>query len=373
MISTWKPCDLGDVINLQRGHDLPSQDRNSGLYPIISSAGLSGYHDEYKAKSPGVVTGRYGTIGEVFYVNTDYWPLNTTLYVNDFKGNIPRFVFYLLQCINLKDMNVAGAVPGINRNHIHKIKVKLPPLLTQTKISDALSPYDHLIENNLKRIKLLEEQMSNNYQHYFDSGNKNKKSILDFDSFVFCTSKVKRFEGEKRYIATADIEAEFITSSGEIVTFENRPSRAQVQPIINTVWFARMSNTHKIICFNSKNTKEIENIILSSGFAGFKAKNDYCLPYLYKTINSEQFSTLKNMYATGATQVSLNNESMKFIKMYEPPLDLIEKYGREELPSLELITSLKIQNEFLREARDLLLPRLMKGIIDADAIMKDAS
>jgi type I restriction enzyme S subunit len=163
----WEQCELGTVVTLQRGHDLPSQDREHGIYPIVSSSGITDHHNCYKAKAPGVVTGRYGTLGEVFYLDCDYWPLNTTLYVKDFKGNHPRWVFYLLRSLNLKDMNIAGAVPGINRNHLHKLNVELPPLQTQQRIAGILSAYDNLIENNLRRIKLLEEMAQITYEEWF--------------------------------------------------------------------------------------------------------------------------------------------------------------------------------------------------------------
>lgn len=122
----WRECELGDLIELKRGYDLPKSKRTKGKVPIISSSGASGEHNEVKIKGPGVVTGRYGTIGKVFYVEEDYWPLNTTLYVKDFKGNDPLFINYLLQTISFSDYTDKGAVPGINRNHVHKAKVKAP-------------------------------------------------------------------------------------------------------------------------------------------------------------------------------------------------------------------------------------------------------
>ncbi|MGH2507784.1 MAG: restriction endonuclease subunit S, partial [Ktedonobacteraceae bacterium] len=109
---SWSVLKLGDVITLQRGFDLPSSRREVGNVPIISSSGISGTHSCAKVTSPGVVTGRYGTIGQVFYVETDFWPLNTTLFVSDFKKNNPRFVSYFLQCIDLQALNDKTSVPG---------------------------------------------------------------------------------------------------------------------------------------------------------------------------------------------------------------------------------------------------------------------
>ncbi len=104
MNSDWSSMLLGDFIELKRGYDLPKKHRVLGKVPLISSAGLSDHHSEAKVTGPGVVTGRYGTIGEVYYVESDFWPLNTTLYIRDFKGNDPKFVYYFLKTI---DRNVS--------------------------------------------------------------------------------------------------------------------------------------------------------------------------------------------------------------------------------------------------------------------------
>jgi type I restriction enzyme, S subunit len=111
-MSEWKKCKLGDFINLKRGYDLPQYKRISGPYPIVSSSGITDHHFETKVKGPGVVTGRYGTLGEVFFIKEDFWPLNTSLYVQDFKGNDPRFVFYFLQVMNFSTKNANSGDDG---------------------------------------------------------------------------------------------------------------------------------------------------------------------------------------------------------------------------------------------------------------------
>ena len=146
MESEWKQCLLGDVITLKRGYDLPSRARTPGLFPIVSSAGISDSHIEAKVKSPGVITGRYGTIGSVFFVNRDFWPLNTTLYVKDFKNNYPRFIYYLLQTIDYFKYSDKAAVPGVNRNHLHTAMIHLPEIEEQIRIASLLSSLDDCID-----------------------------------------------------------------------------------------------------------------------------------------------------------------------------------------------------------------------------------
>ena len=114
-MSEWSEVRLGEVIELKRGYDLPKRARADGPFPIVSSSGISGNHAEAKVRGPGVVTGRYGTLGQVFYVATDFWPLNTSLYVRDFKGNNKRFVALLLESMDLAQHDGAAAVPGLNR------------------------------------------------------------------------------------------------------------------------------------------------------------------------------------------------------------------------------------------------------------------
>jgi type I restriction enzyme S subunit len=163
----WADVELGDMITLHRGYDLPSGQRHEGSVPVVSSSGTTGYHDEPKVQPPGVVTGRYGTLGEVFFVEEPFWPLNTTLYVSDFHGNDERFISYFLQCQSLAARDGASAVPGINRNVLHRLPAKRPPLQTQRKIAAVLSVYDDLIENNNRRIKVLEEMAQRIYREWF--------------------------------------------------------------------------------------------------------------------------------------------------------------------------------------------------------------
>jgi type I restriction enzyme S subunit len=164
---SWQSCRLGDVLTLKRGHDLPEHLRQEGNVPVVSSSGVTGRHIEAKAKAPGVVTGRYGTIGEVFYLEEDYWPLNTALYVIDFKGNNPRFSAYFLRNILKGYQSEKAAVPGVDRNVLHEIKVRAPSYAVQCRISDFLSAYDDLIGNNCRRMALLDESARLLYQEWF--------------------------------------------------------------------------------------------------------------------------------------------------------------------------------------------------------------
>jgi len=156
MASEWPVVPLGDVINLKRGYDLAARDREDGSVPIISSSGPTGKHSKAMVDPPGVVTGRYGTIGLVHYVEEPYWPLNTTLYVQDFKGNEPRFVYYLLKTIRYSDYLDKAAVPGINRNDVHRAQVYLPPISEQKAIAHTMRCIDERMESLQEQNTTLE-------------------------------------------------------------------------------------------------------------------------------------------------------------------------------------------------------------------------
>ncbi|MFO0106929.1 MAG: restriction endonuclease subunit S [Burkholderiales bacterium] len=150
MSSEWVSCTLGDILTLQRGMDLPVQDRTNGNYPVVASTGIVGFHTEGPVKGPGVVIGRSGSIGGGQFIDQDFWPLNTTLWVKDFKGNDPRYCYYLLKSIDFKSMNAGSGVPTLNRNHLHPMAAVKAPLKAQKAIAGVLGDLDD-------RITLLRE------------------------------------------------------------------------------------------------------------------------------------------------------------------------------------------------------------------------
>jgi restriction endonuclease S subunit len=153
----WKPeyekteCELkklGDVIELQRGYDLPQYEFKDGQIPVMGSNGIIGYHNVPKHESPGVITGRSGTIGKVHYIEKPYWPHNTSLFVKDFKGNNPRFIYYLLQSIDLKGLaDNTTAVPSLDRKNAYLKDVYLPSPKIQIQIVEKLDQQMQALES----------------------------------------------------------------------------------------------------------------------------------------------------------------------------------------------------------------------------------
>ena len=164
----WQEASLGEVIGLKRGYDLPQRNRIPGSVPLVSSSGVTDYHTEAKVRGPGVVTGRYGTLGKVFFVPGDFWPFNTTLYVRDFKGNDPRFISYFLRGLDFSAYSDKAAVPGLNRNHLHQATVRYPADLGQQRaIAHILGTLDDKIELNRRINETLEEMARALFKSWF--------------------------------------------------------------------------------------------------------------------------------------------------------------------------------------------------------------
>jgi type I restriction enzyme, S subunit len=124
--SGWNLGRLDDLFVLQRGFDLPSPNRVSGEYPILAASGFSGTHNKFMVRGPGVTTGRSGVLGKVFFVHDDFWPLNTSLWIKEFKASRPAHAYFLLQTLDVGSFNAGSAVPTLNRNHIHNLPLTVP-------------------------------------------------------------------------------------------------------------------------------------------------------------------------------------------------------------------------------------------------------
>ncbi len=137
----WNKCQLKWAVTFQRGHDLPADQREEGSVPLVTSAGISGSHSVAVASAPGIVTGRYGTIGHFHLVREDYWPLNTTLYSTDLHENSPEFICYMLEHLSPLVLlhSVKSAVPGVDRNDLHPTVIALPQRDEQDNIANYLS------------------------------------------------------------------------------------------------------------------------------------------------------------------------------------------------------------------------------------------
>ena len=164
----WIDCTLGDIVTFQRGHDLPKTQMQYGRYPVVGSNGIIGYHNEYTTDEPSITIGRSGNVGKPFIYYGKTWSHNTTLYIKDFKGNDPVFVFYFLKTMDLENYAGGSAVPTLNRNHIHTLPICVPGnLMEQKKIGLLLKTIDDKIALNNAINCNLEQQAQALFKSWF--------------------------------------------------------------------------------------------------------------------------------------------------------------------------------------------------------------
>ena len=158
----WQCKAIEKVAPLQRGFDLPTQNLVEGIYPVIYSNGILQHHDKYKCEAPGLITGRSGTIGKFTYIDSGfYWPHNTSLWVTDFCGNCPKFIYYLYQTVHIEQFSTGSGVPTLNRNDVHRYKTFVPTaIVEQEKIAKFLSILDERIVTQNKIIEDLKKLKS---------------------------------------------------------------------------------------------------------------------------------------------------------------------------------------------------------------------
>ena len=404
---SWINVKLGDIANFSNGINFSKEAYGKGIKLITVSSFANRVFPDYDSleeiKDTAVRSNDYLMSGDVVFVRSNgnkelvgrcmliesppekvtYSGFCIRARFKDTSMQHPAFWTY-----HFKDMAfrkaMSGAAIGANIQNLSQgrlalYETRVPDYETQTKIAKILSTYDTLIENNQKQILLLEEAAQIIYTEWFvkfqfpkhetvnfiDGIPKDwrRKSILDNDVFIFVKSKVLPFEGKKQYYATADVSGTKLISSGLSVTYFNKPSRASIQPTNNSVWFARMSNSYKILNYYGKTSSLANTSILSSGFVGFTSLEG-CYGFVYQTISSKMFDAEKNRYATGSTQVSLTNEGLKKIEILIPTIDLIKQYSKKVEPLMQKAELLKQNCLLLQQARERLLPKLMSGEIE---------
>ena len=375
---TWQDCALGDVVTLKRGHDLPERKRVAGPVPVVSSSGISGSHNEAKANPPGVVTGRYGTIGEVFFVEEPYWPLNTALYVIDFKGNDPRFVAYLLRNTLRNYRTEKAAVPGVDRNVLHALRVRAPSPNEQTAIVSILSAYDDLIENNRRRIALLEESARLLYREWFVHfrfpGHEHVK-ITDgipavwerraFDDVCTAvgggtpkTSKPEYWsDGDIPWYTPTDVTRNtclaLLDSATKITEAGLRKSSAKMLPPGTVLMTSRAS----VGFFGIIDAPSCTN----QGFISILPHDQWARMYVLHNL-MHRVEEIRS-HAGGATYREISKGKFRTLPVVLPEESLLRKFEDQASTLHAQVRKLHAMNQTLTRARDLLLPRLMSGEI----------
>lgn len=360
-LGNWKNGELGDFVTLKRGFDLPQQKREDGQVPIFSSSGITGTHSTAMVKAPGVITGRYGTIGEVFYAAKDFWPLNTTLFVEDFHGNDAKFIYYFLKTLEWSKFTSASAVPGINRNTVHKEIVSLPDIETQRRIASTLSMFDEKIKINTEINDNLLDQAQSLYKQHFPYSVQDDlpdgwrigtvgEIIEIHDSKRIPLSGADRMKMEKKiypYYGAAslmDYVDNYIFDGKYLLLGEDGTVVDDAgYPILQYVWGQFWVNNHAHIL---------------TGRLGFNVESLYML---FK-------QTPVKSIVTGAVQPKISQANLRSVQVVIPPEHNLKEYNDLVEPLFSLLRANEEECKSLAALRDTLLPKLMSGEIDVSAV-----
>ncbi|MEJ6531811.1 restriction endonuclease subunit S [Pseudoalteromonas lipolytica] len=297
-----------------------------------------------------------------------------------------RFLSYYLRTKTHQDWMIAlcsfgATMPSLNQDIVKLITFPAPPIDIQRKVVGILSAYDDFIELNKSRVNLLSKFIQETYKEWFirfrfpgfrEAKFKKGipetwsiKSILKEPNFKLVKPNVEQFDGEKKYYATAQVDEITLLSPTSLVTYFNKPSRAQYQPTENSAWFARMKNTYKVLSVSNKDSDLIGNAILSSGFVGFEATEKW-YPFLYGLISSSSFHDTKDVYCTGATQESLTNNGLKHIKILVPEEELVLSFSKIIKPIIDQIDDIQAAVNILDNQKNALLSRILSGKLKVD-------
>ncbi|MEZ6141064.1 MAG: restriction endonuclease subunit S [Zavarzinella sp.] len=381
-----------DFVTLQRGFDLPRTQMEEGPHPVVGSTSIIGYHAEFKVSPPGVVTGRSGSLGKVQYLTVPYWPHNTALWVKDFKGNYPRFVYYCIQTLDFAQFNAGAGVPTLNRNHLDSLDVSVPALATQRKIAGVLSAYDDLIENNTRRIAILEEMAQAIYREWFVNfrfpGHEKVKlinsplgkipegwkwaklkDVCDSVNYGYTASANKEVEVGPRFLRITDIvptsidwenvpycevdeddAAKYALGEGNIVIARTGAT---------TGYAKRLHKRHPKSVFASYLVRIVPSEAMGKHYIGLIVESDDYKAFIKRNLG-------------GAAQPQANAQVLTSLDVLVPSPDAIATFDRQIEPMADQKEILQEKNRNLRKTRDLLLPKLIGGQLDVEELDIDA-
>lgn len=393
-MNKWEEVKFDTFILLKRGYDLPQNKAKEGKYPVIASTDLRGSHSEYKAKGPVVTLGRSGSIGKVQLIKENSWPLNTTLYVKDKKGNNIYYIYYFLKTIDFERFNSGAGVPTLNRNHLNSLRIRVPKIEIQDKIVDILSNYDDLIENNKKRIEVLERATEGLYKEWFvrmrfpgfektrfvkgiPVGWEAKKveEIITFDIGGGWGNDVidKKFAHKAYVIRGTDIpNMKYGDFNYDTLRYHKESNLIQRKLIDGDIIFeASGGSSNQRLGRTIYITDEVlsmydENVICASFCKLIRLDSTYLAWFFYCNLNYAYKTEILSTYEVQSTGIS-NFGFSNFKKHYcilVPDENLIKEFYYKTYDMYKNVNMIWEKNQNLIKQRDLLLPRLMNGTIE---------
>jgi len=346
-------CQLKDALELAYGKSLPERNRKEGIVPVYGSGGIGGYHSVPLVEGPGVIVGRKGTVGSVYFEKNDFFPIDTVYLVRPFLDKISlEYSYYLLKNLPLASLNSDAAVPGLNRDRAYSLPIRLPSSDQQSHIVKFLRSYDDLIENNRRRIQLLEESARLLYQEWFVH--------LRFPGH----KQVKITDGVPEGWSKEPLENLLVLQRGFDLPVSKRIEGSV--PIYASTGINGFHNVAKV-----KGPGVVTGRSGSLGTVMYVAKDYWPLN---TTLWVKEFKKASPIFATyllramklegyngGAAVPTLNRNDVHKVDVLCPESKLMNEFEVQVENIFKQIDKLKEYNEKLAQARDLLLPKLMSG------------
>ena len=379
---------LRDLIKINNGTDY--RHLNGGNIPVYGSGGFMTSVDEYLHDGPAILLPRKGSLNNIMFVNEKFWTVDTMYWatVNDETTNT-YYLYNLLNLLDLSGVKSGSTLPSMTSEAYYNIPVNLPDIDTQNKIASMLHIINAQIDLNNKINTELEETAKDLYNYWFvqfDFPDKDKrpykssggkmvynevlkreipegwevKNIASNRLSKILKPGIKKFGGQKVYLPTAAIENDRIIDKSNLITYDNREGRANMEPADNSVWFAKMKNTKKVLYFGNYSSQRMNQTILSTGMLGLKCVEN-ALEYIWNFVNNDSFEAIKNKLSHGATQEGVNNDDLLYFPMLIPSIKTLRNYSILVKDLYKQKYFNEIENERLTEIRDFLLPMLMNG------------
>jgi type I restriction enzyme S subunit len=376
-MKNWMSQTLAEVVTLQRGYDLPEHERTPGSVPVLGSFGITGNHNLARAKGPGVTVGRSGaSFGVVNYSPIDYWPHNTVLFVTDFHGNDPRFVYYLLRNTDFSHLNSGSAQPSLNRNYVYLEQVKIPLVATQRKIAALLSAYDDLIENNTRRIRILEAMAQALYREWFVQfrfpGHGKVKVV---DSPLGPVPQGWRLQrlGDIAEEVRRSVSPDEVDPATPYVGLEHLPRKSialQEWGTASQVQSTKLAFKKGEILFGKirpyfhKVAVAPLDGVCSSDTIVICPKSAQHFAIVLASVSSDPFVAHATQTSQGTKMPRANWQVLVKYPIAIPPEPLFSRFSEFIENTAGLIRNVIFRNRVLRRTRDLLLPKLISGEVD---------
>ncbi|OQA91974.1 MAG: Type-1 restriction enzyme EcoKI specificity protein [Elusimicrobia bacterium ADurb.Bin231] len=294
------------------------------------------------------------------------------------KEVLPEWIYYFIRQKHFLYEAISSFTGAVGQQRVpasflSNYVLPLPPLKEQQriakKIQDLLAKVEKTRTACEKQLEAAQSLMPAYLHEVFESKEAKKwekKKLGDSRFFTILPSGVDHFNNTKEYLSTNSIQKDKITHIEETITYDKRPSRANMQPQLNSVWFAKMKNTIKVYSFTKDNKEEIEKFILSTGFAGILCKDGVSPEYLKQIfLNYAEFNKMKDTLTSGATQQAVNNENIKSISVLFPSLPKQKSIAtelKEKMSDIEKLQSeIRNQQSVLNALPQAILKQAFRG------------